>query len=500
MWVTDTYTFLMRFAAFGRRGSDTVMDRRHDAPTMSRRSALARRTGIGLALAVAVLATGAGVVAASNVAAGLSGGGGDVTVPTWLYLATGGGAVGASALLTMLVTDREVIGSYHDRALEASVDRLLSAGSLLFGAIGLLGLALLFAAGIFGPNIGLVSATVLLTFVGGRALLTIAAYTVGNPWPALNPWRRIATALPNGYESYPSAFGSWPAVVALLTFVWLEVVAPLTSSPRALVAVLAVYSLFTISSAVVFSPETWFRRGDPLSLWFRLYGAVAPIQRTDDGFELRFPGSRLSEPDLVTDTSLVAFVLALVWELTYSGFIVTPVGVRTIEALVGIGVPPALVYLLLLVGGFGLFWKVYWLAIDRTRERAETYLSRRYLGLRLAAPLLAIAAGYHLAHYVGFGLSLWPALLDALAMPLNPPPNPTRYALPGWFGYVEIAGILLGHVLAVWVAHTVSFDLFPGKLQAIRSQYPLIVVMVFFTMVSLYLVSQGTMSPPYVPS
>lgn len=466
---------------------------------MSGRSALVRRTGIAFAFALAVLAASTGIAAASNVAAGLSGGGGDVSVPTWLYLATGGGAIGASALLTMLVTDRDVIGTYHDRAIETTTDRLLSAGSLLFGVLGLLGLAIILVAGISGPNIGLVSATVLLTFVGGRALLTITAYAVGNPWPALNPWRRIAAALPNGYESYPSAFGSWPAVVALLTFVWLEVVAPLTLSARALVFVLVMYSLFTISSAVIFSPETWFRRGDPLSLWFRLYGAVAPIQRTDDGFELRFPGSRLSDDDLIPDTSVVAFVLALVWELTYSGFIVTPVGVRTVKALVGLGVPPVIVYLLLLVGGFGLFWKVYWIAIDRTRDRAETYLSRRYLGLRFAAPLLAIAAGYHFAHYIGFALSLWPSLFDALAMPLNPPPNPTRYTLPGWFGYVEIAGILLGHVLAVWIAHTVSFDLFPGKLQAIRSQYPLIVVMVFFTMVSLYLVSQGSMSPPYVP-
>nr|WP_175416996.1 hypothetical protein [Natrinema pallidum] len=470
-----------------------------ERPAMSGRSVVVRRCGIGLAVAFVALAIGAGVAAASNVAAGLSGGSSDVSVPTWLYLATGGGTVGASALLTMLVTDRDVIGAYHDHALEQSLDRLLTAGSLLLGVLGLLGLVLVFVAGIGGPNIGLVSATVLVTFVGGRALLTIVAYTVGNPWPALNPWRRIAEALPNGHESYPSSYDSWPAVVALLTFVWLEVVAPLTTTARALVAILVMYSLFTISGAVVFSPGTWFRRGDPLSLWFRLYGAVAPIQRTDDGLELRYPGSRLSEPDLITDTSLVAFVLALVWELTYSGFIVTPAGVWTIEALVGIGLPPVLVYLLLLVGGFALFWKVYWVAIDRTRERAETYLSRRYLGYRLAAPLLAIAAGYHLAHYVGFGLSLWPSLLDALAMPLNPPPNPTRYALPGWFGYVEIAGILLGHVLAVWVAHTVSFELFPGKLQAIRSQYPLIVVMVFFTMVSLYLVSQGTMSPPYVP-
>jgi len=43
------------------------------------------------------------------------------------------------------------------------------------------------------------------------ALLTIVAYTVGNPWPALNPWRRIVRGgAANGYESYPSAFGSGP--------------------------------------------------------------------------------------------------------------------------------------------------------------------------------------------------------------------------------------------------------------------------------------------------
>ena len=102
--------------------------------------------------------------------------------------------------------------------------------------------------------------------------------------------------------------------------------------------------------------------------------------------------------------------------------------------------------------------------------------------------------------HIAFAISLWPALVGALASPLSPPPNPTQYVVPGWFGYIEIAGILIGHILAVWVSHTVSFDLFPGKLQAIRSQYPLIVVMIFFTMASLYLVSQGTMSPPYVPS
>ncbi len=469
---------------------------------MSRPAELGRRAAIAIAIGLTMLAAGVGVGAASNVAVGLTEESGDVTVPTWLYLATGGGVIGASALMTMLVTDRATITGYHDLTVGVATNRLLAAGSLLAGTLGLFGLAIVIISAAANPGIaGFASVAVLLTFVGGRALLTIVAYAVGNPWPALNPWRRLATALPNGVvaDEYPQRLGSWPAVGALLTLIWLEIVAPLSSSPGALLLAVLGYSAFTIGGAVAFSPDSWFERGDPISVWFRLYGAVAPIQRTDDGLELRFPGARLSEEDVITDVSAIAFILVLVWELTYSGFIVTAPGIATIEFLVGIGLPPALVYLGLLLAGFWLFWSVYWLAARRTRERAKTYISTRYLAIRFAPPLLAIAAGYHFAHYAGFTITLWPSLVETLAAPLNPPANPTQYTLTAWFGYVEIAGILLGHVLAVWIAHTVSFELFPGKLQAIRSQYPFIIVMIFFTMVSLYLVSLPATEPPYVP-
>lgn len=464
---------------------------------MSRRSVI-RRVGVVTILGLVVLTMGAGVAAASNVAAGLSSQSGNISIPTWLYLATGGGVVGASALLTMLVTDQATINAFHDGSLSVPTEGTRAISSLVLGTLGIVTLALVIVVGLIGPQIGNFSAAVLVTFVGGRALLTIITYTVGNPWRTLNPWRRIASVLPTGYARYPQWLGSWPAVAALLVLVWLEIVAPLSRSPRTLVAVILAYTVFTLAGAIAFTPDTWFQRGDPLSVWFRLYGAVAPIQRTETGLEFRYPGARLSDDDVITDVSVVAFTLVLLWELTYSGFIVTKPGVRTIEALVAVGLPPALVYLGLLLAGFGLLWKGYWIVVDRTRARAETYLSKRYLAIRFAPPLLAIAAGYHFAHYIGFAISLWPSLIDTLAAPLNPPANPTQYALTPWFGYIEIAGILIGHAIAVWIAHTISFELFPGKLQAIRSQYPLIIMMVFLTMVSLYLVSLPSMGAAYV--
>lgn len=462
-------------------------------------SAGVRRTALAFGALLVALAAGAGVAGASNVVVGLSDSADDVSVPTWLYLASGGGVVGAMALLSMLVTDRVVIEGYHERALSTAMADRRSVGAALLGIVGLAGVLLILVVGIAGPQTGLVSAAVLLTFVGVRALLTMVGYAVGNPWPALNPWRTVAAALPNADRPYPDRVGHWPAVAALLALIWLEIVAPLSSSPQALVAAILAYSVGTIAGGVVFPTETWFRRADPLSVWFRCYGSVAPIRRTDEGLALRPPGARLGDEGVFTDLSVVAFAVLLVWELTYSGFIVTPPGARTIEAFVAVGFPPELVYLALLVAGFGLFWWAYWAAAGLTRRRAGTYLSRRYLAIRFGPPLLAIAAGYHFAHYAGFTVSLWPSLVETTTAPLSPPVNPTRYALPPWFGYVEIGSILLGHVLGVWVAHTVSFELFPGKLQAIRSEYPFVAVMVVFTMVSLWLVSLPTPGAPYVP-
>ncbi|MCU4752859.1 hypothetical protein OB919_12875 [Halobacteria archaeon AArc-curdl1] len=466
------------------------------------RSVAVRRTGLVLILSLLTLSVAAGITSASNVVTGLSESRGDVSVPTWLYLATGAGVVGASALLTMMVTDQEFVADIHHQSVGFSSDTVVRAVTIIGRAIGVLALVGLLIVGVYGPQgIGLTSLTVLVTFVVVRAILTMTAYTVGNPWPILNPWRTIATALPSRNSPYPSWLGSWPAVAALLLFVWVEVMLPVISSPLHLTAVIGVYTLLTLTGAALFSPETWFRRGDPLSVWFRLYGAVGPLYRDDTGtLRLRWPGTRLGDDDVITDLSVVAFAIVLVWELTYSGFIVTPPGIWTIETLVGIGLSPALVYLLLLLVGYAGFCWMYWRAAKWTRSRADTFLSRRYLAIRYAPPLLAIAAGYHVAHYLGFAISLWPTLLSALSAPLNPDPNPTQLALTPWFGYVEIAGILIGHVIAVWIAHAVSLELFPGKLQAIRSQYPFIIVMIMFTMVSLYLVSLPAFEPPYVQS
>jgi hypothetical protein len=70
--------------------------------------------------------------------------------------------------------------------------------------------------------------------------------------------------------------------------------------------------------------------------------------------------------------------------------------------------------------------------------------------------------------------------------------------LPAWISALNIAFVLGGHLVAIWVAHSTAYRLFPSRLQAIRSQYPFVAVMIGYTAVSLWLISLPTASPAFL--
>jgi hypothetical protein len=420
-----------------------------------------------------------------------------LTIPTWLFLSTGGAAVGASFLLASFVTDRSLIDGIHEwrRAVRIPARRVLVA---LARTIGVAGLALVVVAGYVGPTDPRANAAILLVWVGWWAGLAMSAYLLGNSWPLLNPWRTIARLLPSLSWPYPERLGAWPSVAGLLALVFLEVVSPLAEQSALLATTVLAYSVVTLAGALVFGPETWFDRVDPPARVFRYYGRVAPISADGDDLSVRLPGTALSTPRLVDGGDEVAFVVGLLWVTTFDGFVATPAW-RTISTpLVRAGLPPLAVYMLGLLVGFVLFLSIYLLAAALARRTGNTFLTTAALAERFAPPLLAIAAGYHLAHYLDYFLGLSPALVQVVVAPLSARSSVLLLPIPSWFGGVALASIIAGHLLAIWVAHAAAYDLFPGRLQAIRSQYPFIAVMVVYTMTSLWVVSQPDVALPHL--
>ncbi len=418
------------------------------------------------------------------------------SVPAWFVFASGGGVIGASFLLASLVTDHDLIRGINAKGGGVATPEALVGGARsVLSAASVLVLAVIVVVGLVGPaepqrNLGL-----LAVWAGWWAGYAMSTYLVGNTWPAINPWRAIARWLPSLERAYPERLGAWPAVGGLLGLVWVEVVSPVAELPWLLSGVVLGYTVVTLAGAVVYGTEQWFGEVDPIARVFRHYGRMAPLQRTDRGIGVRLPGAALADRARPLSTDETAFVVALLWVTTYDGLVSTAAWSAVAEPIVGAGVPPRVLYLAAILAGFGLFLGAYRLAARHARKSADSYVTADYVAGWFAPALVPIAAGYHVAHFLGFFVGLAPALVATLGAPLSPPLHPPVGTLPAWYGAAQMGFIVLGHLVAIWVSHALSFELFPGRLQPIRSQYPFIVVMVCYTATSLWIVSQ-----PYVPT
>jgi hypothetical protein len=117
--------------------------------------------------------------------------------------------------------------------------------------------------------------------------------------------------------------------------------------------------------------------------------------------------------------------------------------------------------------------------------------------------LVPIAIGYHLAHYLSFVVSAFQYLIPLISDPLG----------LGWdlFGtalhivrigivdaraiwYASVVAIVLGHVAAVYLAHVMAVRVFGDRRAALRSQYPMLALMLGYTMVSLWIIAQPIVS------
>jgi hypothetical protein len=114
--------------------------------------------------------------------------------------------------------------------------------------------------------------------------------------------------------------------------------------------------------------------------------------------------------------------------------------------------------------------------------------------------LVPIAFVYVVAHYVSLflvqGQFAVPLLSDPLGRGWNlfgtadVVPNLTVIS-PNTTWYVQVGALVAGHVAGLAVAHDRAVTIFPDKRDALRSQYPLLLLMVLYTVGGLWVLSRG---------
>lgn len=118
--------------------------------------------------------------------------------------------------------------------------------------------------------------------------------------------------------------------------------------------------------------------------------------------------------------------------------------------------------------------------------------------LNYSYSLLPIALFYHFAHntmhFFREGQRIVPMVSDPFGWgwdlfgtaATNPEP---LLSLPVIWG-LQVTAIIIGHVFALFVAHNTSFRLFQDRSAALRSQVPMLVLMILYSTFSLWLVAQ----------
>ncbi len=303
--------------------------------------------------------------------------------------------------------------------------------------------------------------------------------------------------------AWPTWLAWWPAVATFLFLVGGELVFNATATlPRMIAYGLVVAVVASLLAGLAVGADAWLNRGEMFSVLFSTWGRLGRWRFGAPG-RAGFAGGLQAPFD--ASMSRVVFVLMLLASVAFDGILSTPdwrrVHLHLINAFGGstddtdavtLAVFVALVAVML--AAFGAFA----IAVARTAGRTDGLIRSLAVLLPSLAP---ISFGYLIAHNID-NLSINGQLL----IPLIGNPTGTHQWLPAPFNddyevklklippaltwYVAVAAIVLAHVVAVVLAHGYLARTGATDRQARRSEYPWLVAMVAYTMVSLWLLAQ----------
>ena len=443
----------------------------------------------------------------------------NLPVPFWMY------AYGASATLAVSFA---IVAYFAGVPIDASRSAQVGGqvgfrippallAALRFVSVALL--ALCIATGLFGTKN--VYANFNMTFfwlVFALGFLYVTAL-VGDLYALVNPWRTlcdafVAVARPDAsLATYPRRLGHYPALVLYAGFIWIELFGQ--SRPFSLAVVLAVYTLVNCAAAALFGRDAWFRYGEFFSIMFRLVGLMAPVayvRQTEGGYAVAYRKPLLGLLEQPADSmSLLLFVLFMLSSTAFDGLHetlpwVTVFWKNIFPVLTAGSTQPYTAtvnyyyywqWAMLLLSPF-LYLAVYLAFVVASKIAAGSRQTIRTLALAFTLSLVPIAFVYNITHYftllVSQGLQIVRVASDPFGFHWNLfgtatlPPDPLILDA-GTVWHTQVALILIGHILGVYISHIEALRVFRGTKRAVVSQLPMLILMIIFTTVGLWILS-----------
>jgi hypothetical protein len=417
------------------------------------------------------------------------------------------GALWRRPLLERAAAGRGLPGLLGTIVLSRAVRIVLGAAS-----VGLLALTL--ATALFGTTIELLNFAPTFIYVIFWLGLPLLSVTLGNVWSALSPWRALADATVwvierTGREARPlldptERFGRYPAAAALFAFVALELAHPRPAYPRTLGVAVALYSYWALAGMGIYGRDTWTRCGEGFAVAFGLLARMAPFAVREGRVVVRWPFAGLAGPDPMRGT--LAVVAVLLGSTSFDGFSRT----TTWQDLLGeirtslvdqAGWVTDLATTALNIAGLAAFVGLVVVTYVAATETARRLVhAPRSLVPDFVLSLVPIAFAYLVAHYFSLFVIQGQFMLSLISDPFGHEwdlfgtvdfaPN-LAIVSPETIWYVQVISLTVGHVAGLAIAHDRAVALFQSRGDALRSQYPMLGLMVLYTVGGLWLLSQG---------
>lgn len=321
--------------------------------------------------------------------------------------------------------------------------------------------------------------------VGGVALSTLVA----GLWERANPWITLANMVRPEPEGPDRALRppTWLGPLLIYLLFWFELVTPSGFDPGFIFVVVALYTGYVVSFRARFG-EGW-RLADPFSILFGLAERSAPLRITDDGLYYRGPVAALVE-EKPMPVGLFVSVFILLGSTTldnaretiaWSNFL-RDTGLNSSDpillgsvALAVFSLPFLLTYLASIA-----------VATRWVEKRASVFdVARTY-----AWSLAPIGIAYVLAHNMPLFIIGAPLIADQMLGAFTGDALATYEPSPKLVWFLEIAFIVIGHVLGVVSAHRIAQRITRNNKDALKSHVALTVLMSLFTIGTLFLLAQ----------
>ena len=380
--------------------------------------------------------------------------------------------------------------------------------------------------------------------------MSIVVALLGNIWALVNPWKIIFGWAEGLYRlarpgqdlslnlEYPPGWGIWPALALFVIFTWIQDAYPKTDVPNQVAAMTVIYSVITFGGMAMLGKNQWLRSGEAFTVVFGLLSrfSATEVRVTDQepclecttecrdldgecidcyecfekssGRELNLRpfaiGLGRNEPVTNDILGLVVLMLATV---TFDGFSATSAWVEFQTFVVdrfGIG-GGEIFNSLVLADTLGVvfvpvgFFLVYLFFSKLMAISVDGHMGALEMARIFGFSLVPIALAYNIAHFITLLL-----IQGQLIIPLASDPFGSGWNLFGTVDYslnisiinarilwfLSVALIVLGHVLAVYLAHRVAIRTFSNRALVMKSQYPMLTLMVVYTVISLWIIAQ----------